>query len=278
MYVPASKHVDMLHFGLDYRNRAGICLARTLWLLGYADRATDVAKQTAREAGKLNHPLTLCIALIWAVSVYLWNGDWENAEESIEQLISHARNRALVPYEAAGIGVRGYLAVMRGDHQAGLPMLRHALSEMHAHHYELMTTAFNSALAEGLLMANQAKEALETIDEALEAVERNGDLFNVAELLRIKGQIFAAGPTSDPPRAEALFLQSLEVARASGALAWELRTATSLAGFWRAQRRSEEGVRLLRSVLSQFTEGFGCSDFVKATKMLDECARLAAVI
>ena len=277
MYVPASKHVDMLHFGLDYRNRAGICLARTLWLLGYADRATDVAKQTAREAGKLNHPLTLCIALIWAVSVYLWNGDWENAEESIEQLISHARNRALVPYEAAGIGVRGYLAVMRGDHQAGLPMLRHALSEMHAHHYELMTTAFNSALAEGLLMANQAKEALETIDEALEAVERNGDLFNVAELLRIKGQIFAAGPTSDPPRAEALFLQSLEVARANGALAWELRTATSLAGFWRAQRRSEEGVRLLRSVLSQFTEGFGCSDFVKATKMLDECARLAAV-
>jgi predicted ATPase len=148
---------------------------------------------------------------------------------------------------------------------------------MHAHRYELMTTAFNSALAEGLLMANQAKEALETIDGALEAVKRNGDLFNVAELLRIKGQIFAAGPTLDPPRAEAIFLQSLEVARANGALAWELRTATSLAGFWHAQRRFEEGVQLLRSVLSKFTEGFGCSDFVKATKMLDECARLAAV-
>lgn len=275
--VPASKHVNTLHFGLDYRNRAGICLARTLWLLGYADRATDVARQTVRDAANLNHPLTLCIALIWAVTVSLWNGDWESAEDSIERLIDHARNRALVPYEAAGIGVRGYLAVMRGDHQAGLPMLRYALWEMHAHHYELMTTAFNSALAEGLLMANQAKEALETIDDALEIVERNGDLFNLAELLRIKGQIFAAGPASDPPRAEALFLQSLDLARANGVLAWELRTATSLACFWRAQLRFEHAIELLDSVLAKFTEGFGCSDFVTAKRVLDDCTRLAAM-
>jgi len=277
VHVPASKHVDTLHFGLDYRNRAGICLARTLWLLGYADRATNVARQTADDAGNLDHPLTLCIALIWAVSVYLWNGDWTNAEESIERLIDHARNRALVPYEAAGLGVRGYLSVMRGDHEAGLPLLRCALLEMHAHHYGLMTTAFNSALAEGLLMANQPSEALEAIDEALATVERNGDLFNIPELLRIKGEVFASESISDSRQAQALFLRSLEMARANQALAWELRTATSLACFWRAQRRFEEARNVLGSVVAKFTEGFGCTDFAKAQRVLDDCNRDATV-
>ncbi|WP_257168172.1 winged helix-turn-helix domain-containing protein [Bradyrhizobium sp. SRS-191] len=275
-HVPASKHVDSLRLGLDYRNRSGICLARTLWLLGYADRATEMARQVSIEAGKLNHPLTLCIALIWAVSVYLWNGDWEDAEQSIERLIGHARSRAIVAYEAAGIGVRGYLAVMRGDHQTGLPMLRYALIETRAHRYELMTTAFRSALAEGLLMAGQAKDALDAVDEALATVARNGDAFNVAELLRIKGHVFMADPMKDMPRAERLFVQSLEAAKASGARAWELRTASSLAGLWRSQRRFQSSVELLEDALTGRTEGFGSRDFVNAKELLRDCARLAA--
>ncbi|WP_284421904.1 MULTISPECIES: winged helix-turn-helix domain-containing protein [unclassified Bradyrhizobium] len=275
-HIPASKHVDSLRLGLDYRNRAGICLARTLWLLGYADRATELARQVSIEAGKLNHPLTLCIALIWAVSVYLWNGDWENAEQSIERLIDHARNRAIVAYEAAGIGVRGYLAVMRGDHQAGLPMLRYALIETRAHRYELMTTAFKSALAEGLLMAGQAREALDAADDALATVARNGDMFNAAELLRIKGHVFLAETMKDMPRAEGLFIQSLEAAKTCGARAWELRTATSLASLWRSQGRFVSSVELLENVLESRTEGFGCPDFINARKLLSDCARRVA--
>ncbi|CCD90992.1 Transcriptional regulator [Bradyrhizobium sp. ORS 375] len=275
-HIPASKHVDSLRLGLDYRNRAGICLARTLWLLGYADRATELARQVSIEAGKLNHPLTLCIALIWAVSVYLWNGDWESAEQSIERLVDHARNRAIVAYEAAGIGVRGYLAVMRGDHQAGLPMLRYALVETRAHRYELMTTAFKSALAEGLLMAGQAREALDAADDALATVARNGDMFNAAELLRIKGHVLLAETVKDMPRAEELFIQSLEAAKACGARAWELRTATSLASLWRSQGGFRASVELLEDVLKSRTEGFDCPDVINARKLLSDCARRAA--
>ena len=29
----------------------------------------------------MDHPVTLCIALIWAVSVFLWSGDLESAEK-----------------------------------------------------------------------------------------------------------------------------------------------------------------------------------------------------
>jgi predicted ATPase/DNA-binding winged helix-turn-helix (wHTH) protein len=268
-HVPVSRRIDTLHFGLDYRNRAGICLARTLWLLGYPDQATTVARRTVEDAATLDHPVTLCIALIWAVSVFLWNGDWTSAEESIDRLIAHARNRSLVPYEAAGLGVKGYLSVMRGEAKTGIPLLQVSIEALHAHRYELMTTAFNSALAEGLLMTRQRHRALETIDQTIALVERNGDMFNLPELLRIKGNIVSSGPQPGLGRAETYFLRSLELAKTNYALAWQLRTATSLARLWSGQGRVEEARGVLVPIVARFTEGFESADYIAARQLLD---------
>ena len=125
-------------------------------------------------------------------------------------------------------------------------------------------------------MAGQAREALDAADDALATVARNGDMFNAAELLRIKGHVFLAETMKDMPRAEELFIQSLEAAKACGARAWELRTATSLASLWRSQGRFEASVELLEDVLESRTEGFGCPDFINARKLLVDCARRAA--
>ena len=43
----------------------------------------------------MDHPVTLCIALIWAVSVFLWSGDLETAEEHIDRFIAHAQSRSM---------------------------------------------------------------------------------------------------------------------------------------------------------------------------------------
>jgi tetratricopeptide (TPR) repeat protein len=176
----------------------------------------------------------------------------------------------LVPYEAAGLGVKGYLSVKRGDAETGIQLLRASLEALHAHRYELMTTAFNSALAEGLLMAGQRDKALETIDEAIAVVEKNGDLFNIPELLRIKGNIVASEPQSDLGQAEAHFLRSLAMAKKNSALAWELRTATSLALLWFRQGRLKEARGVLAPVVARFTEGFESTDFITAKRILDD--------
>jgi predicted ATPase len=70
--------------------------------------------------------------------------------------------------------------------------------------------------------------------------------------------------------AGAAFQESLRTAREQGAMAWELRTATSLAGAWRAQRRIREARDLLASVRARFTEGFGTADLVRAAALLEE--------
>jgi tetratricopeptide (TPR) repeat protein len=260
------------YFGFHHRNRARIALARTLWLQGYPDQAVVVARETVDEATTLGHSVTMCIALIWAVSVYHWIGDWGRAEESIECFIAHARRHSLAPYHAVGLGVRGELAVRCGDAEAGIDMLRRSLEVLHADRYELLTTAFQSALAEGLAMTGQLDRALAQLDETIALVERNGDLFNMPELLRIKGDILMSADDSE--RAEACFARSLELAGRQSALGWELRTAISLTRARTGPDR-RQAQAILAKTYARFGEGFDTADLRAAKELLDAPARNA---
>jgi predicted ATPase len=268
--LPASARIDTFHFGFDYRNRARIALARVLWLEGYPDQAVTVARKTVAEAETFHHPVTLCIALIWAVSVFLWNGDLDEAERSIERFIDQADRYSLAPYQAVGRGVKGELLVRRGKPELGIAELHGALEALHELRYELLTTAFMTAVAEGLAMMRRPSDAIHAIGETIAVMERNGDLFAKPELLRVQGAILMSMPVTDMSKAEACFEASLIVAARQGALAWELRTATNLAQLRARQGRRDEAKRALALTYDRFTEGFGNADLAAARRLLDE--------
>jgi predicted ATPase len=263
-----SQRINTIHFGFHYRNRARIALARTLWLQGCPDQAVRLARQTVNEAAAIGHPVTLCIALIWAVSVFHWVGDCASAEESIDRFIAHADRHSLAPYHGVGLGMTGELSVKRGQPEAGMELLRSCLETLHADRYELMTTAFHSTLAEGLAMTGRLDQALVTINETIALVERNGDLFNMPELLRIKGEFLASA--EDARQAEEYFLRSLAMAARQSAPSWELRTATSLARLWLRQGRRDEAQDALAQVYARFSEGFETADLKEAKQLLTD--------
>lgn len=265
--VPGSP--GTFRFGFDFQNRARMALARTLWLEGYPEQAAAVARETVEEAEGLNHPVSLCIALIWAVSVHIWNGDLSAAEENIDRFIAQAEQYSLAPYQAAGGGVKGELMVRRGDPETGVAVLRTALEALHGHRYELLTTPFNAALAEGLAMLKQFDAALTTINDTVVLVEKNGDLFLMPELFRIKGEILAASPAVDADVCRHYFRRALDLAREQAALGWELRAATSLAAFLAGQGRIQEASDLLRPIYGRYTEGFETYDLKRAKSVLD---------
>jgi predicted ATPase len=68
--------------------------------------------------------------------------------------------------------------------------------------------------------------------------------------------------------AEMYFMQSLELSRAHGSRAWELRTATDLAALWAEQGRREDARALLLPVFEQFTEGSDTADLKAAQRLL----------
>jgi predicted ATPase len=147
------------------------------------------------------------------------------------------------------------------------------LEALHGLRYELLTTAFNSALVEGLTMRGRFEDALTMITETIALVERNGDLFMMPELLRVKGSVLASSPFADMNVCGHYFRRSLELAREQGALAWELRTATSLALLLAKRERPGEAHGVLSPVYGRFTEGFESRDLKRAKSLLEELDR-----
>ncbi|WP_234682053.1 ATP-binding protein [Bradyrhizobium monzae] len=262
---PGTERISTV-YGFDHRNRAGISLARELWLQGRPAQARQLAQQTVAEAAQMDHPITLCIALIWAVSIDLWTGDLAAADDNVDRFIAHAESRSMGPYLAVGRGVKGELAIRRGDAASGVETIRRCLQELHESGYELLTTTFDIALVHGHLALGQIEQSAHLIDDAIRLVEQSGDHLYMPELLRMKGKVLLSRPQPNIEEAERQIREALELGRRTGAKAWELRAAIDLAKL--AADRGE-AMRLLQSALAGFAEGSETADIKAATEILE---------
>jgi predicted ATPase len=267
-YRPNRQRTGTTYLGFDGSILVGTGLARTLWLQGHPAQAVECARQAVKDAASTDHPLTLSMTLIWAVSLFLWTGDLQSAEEHTERLISCAESYSLAPYLAAGRGFKGQLAIRRGDAEGGLANLRGCLEDLHAARYELLTTLFKISLVQGLAAISRFTEGIALIDETIRSVEANGDLCYMPELLRVKGRILLSMPHPPGGEAELCFRQSLEWSRRQTSRAWELRTAVDLAALLAAQGRPESARTLLLPVFGQFAEGSETVDLLAAEHLL----------
>lgn len=261
-----SQRLNIGHLGYDDRIVALVALARGLWLTGRPDRAIEAARYTVREAEQLEQPLTLGISLIWTIYVFLWVGDWRNAETLIERLIDHAARHFLGPYHAVGIGQKGELLLRRGDLAAGVEHLRASQATLYATRHRIMTTVFATALAEGLAAQNHVVEALSTVDEAIAEIPDHGGSFDMPEMLRVKGDILVR--SGEAAEAERFFRKSLDLSRRQSALGWELRAAISLGRVWQQCGRVGDARALLAPLVARYGEGLQTRDLIAANELL----------
>ncbi len=259
------KRVAPYYYGFDHRIRGLVALGRTLWLVGRPEEAMRVAHQTICEAEELRHPVSLAISLVWTSPVFLWSGDHSTAADIIDRLTAFAERHSLGPYVHVGLALRGELAVKQGKPSQGIELLRRSQDALQRHHHGILDTVFATAQAEALGQLGQLGEAVVEIDRAIASAQRKGDSFDLAEMLRVKASLVA---TVAPEEAEQHGLSAIQVARAQGALGWELRAATLLAQLWIAQGRASEGRELVRATLGRFAEGFRTADLVAAHALL----------
>jgi predicted ATPase len=251
---------------------ARVYLARILWLQGLPDQAMRTAESSVAEARATNHAISLCFALaLAACPIALFMGDLAAAEHYVEMLLDHSTRHALAGWHAFGRSYRGMLLIQRGDLSTGLPLLRASLDEIGGARSILRSNIFLDVIAETLGRAGQIADGLTAIDEALEWTERTEGRWLIAELLRIKGELFLLqGPPGAAAAAEDHFRQALDWARRQGALSWELRAATSLARLLSDQGSSADAVALLQPVYDRFTEGFATADLKAAKALIDD--------
>lgn len=265
---PRPQRTPASYVGFEGKHLAGGILARNLWLQGYPEQANIQARKAISDAAKLDHSLTLCIALLGGIAVFLWRDDLPSAEEHIEWLISRAGLHFLSPYVSVARGFQGELAIRRGDVTFGVETVRRCIDKLHSATYEVFTTMLEISLVKGLAAIGEFDEGLVRINRTIELVDRNGDLCYLPELLRIRANLLLSMSPSLTEDAEAFFMHSLERSRTMGALAWELRTATDLAARWARGSRSRDARALLQPVFEAFDEGLDTADLVAAKRLL----------
>src|SRR5216683_2691025 len=258
---------SLIRSGYDQRIRALVMLARSLWLQGYASRAVSIATQALHRANALDHPVSLCVCWISTATVFLWTGDWSEADRIIDRLIAYTEKYSLRSHHAISLGLKGELSLWQGDTEAGLRQLNASLDALEAGQHQTMTPVFTSDLAIGLARAGRPDEADAAINRAMACGEPTRPHFYLPEIMRIKGELLASG--LHLYEAENWFSRSVGLARDQSALAWELRATTSLAHLRARQGRADEAARVLRSVHDRFTEGFDTFDSRAAKCLLD---------
>jgi predicted ATPase/DNA-binding winged helix-turn-helix (wHTH) protein len=265
---PRSQRTTTIYLGFEGKILARAILARNLWLQGHPDQAMACARQAVEEAAAMDHSLTLAIALVWAISVFLWTGELKSAEAYIDMLIARAETHSMAPYLLVGRGFRSEVAIRRGDAPAGVEGLRSSLQKLHAAPYELLSTELNLSLAGGLSAIGQVDEAIALIDESLGQVETNGNQLYLPELLRVKASLLLQLSERNRDAARACLMQALELSRGQGARAWGLRVAIDMATLMTGAGEIDNARALLQPVFETFAEGLGTADLKAAERLL----------
>ena len=213
--APSGKR-QIVHLELDPRVTARVHLARILWLQGLPDRAMRAVEQSIEDARRAQHAISFNYALHrGACPVALWIGDLSAAGHYADMLLDHAKRHALGRWQLYGRGYQGAVAIRRGDIAAGLRLLRASFEELGetgiiAPRFMRFAAVY---VAEALGQAGQTSDGLVVIDEAIGRAERTKELWELAELMRVKGELLLMQSTSqDEAGAESCFRQALDVA------------------------------------------------------------------
>ena len=256
-----------MQLGIDHRSRFKAALARDLWIRGNPLAAHEAAWEAVDETARLSNPHAHATSLMFSAAVFFWQGDLLAAQDMVTRLIEHADRHLLLSYIAVGAGLEGILELRRGHPEAGARQLVDALAQLKRMRFEVVTPWFAGALAECEACMGLKAEALARIDRALALVIRNGDRFNMPDLLRIKGNILASEPADFNAAARCLE-EAIAWARAQSAHAWELRAAVSYAGICCERGRASEAAPTLEAAIGLFDPETAGSEYRAATELL----------
>ncbi|MBP5087453.1 transcriptional regulator, partial [Pseudomonas chlororaphis] len=238
-------------FGVQYdQSVAALTIqARILWLQGHPEQAWRTARQALDIALQINHGTSICYTLALAGCLIAhYNGDTATARELLRLLLEQAQKHSVLLFYTWG---QHYAQVIESGPAFSPPQSGVGLIG------EIMVTLDGAF-----------------IDNALLQRAENGTAgWSTAEILRARAEALLTEHATDA--AEALLHKALAVARAQGALTWELRSATSLARLWQRQGQARRAHELLEPLYARFTEGFATPDLTRVRELLDELQRQA---
>lgn len=267
LYDETTAKVFSQHTGQNVGVTMQCYWALSLWHLGFPDQAIDRIRQALDMARTLKHPFSLAYVLGHAG----WT--FHNCRLSAEVRsvadagIVLAKEQGFPFWLAEGLLHKGFSLLLDEKIEESLGLLQSGLDVFNMTGAKLSLCHFYAMIAQAHLLGGNTDEALRRIDEAVQTSATNGNVFFLAEIHRLRGEVLLA--RNLPAEAEACFQLALEVARSQRAKSWELRTTMSLCRLWKSQNRTEDARTALAKIYDWFQEGFDTPDLIDAKQLLD---------
>jgi predicted ATPase len=239
-----------------------------LLLRGFPDQAACQVEQALALARRLRHPPSLAHALRLAGELHNLRREPVAIVDIAENLLPLTVQHGSTVGTAIATMLRGWARVMGGSPAEGLEDVREGLRLWRQTGSRLYIPYRLGVVADALAVAGQQSEALQLLEEAIQATEQIEDRWFEAELHRLKGVLLAGESSESRKDVEFCLQHALTVARSQDARLLELRAATSLARFWRDQDRCDQAGALLSPIYGWFTEGFNTPDLQDAKALL----------
>ncbi len=244
--------------------------APSLMLVGRVEEAARVAAAGLRQARESGHLLSLGLALTLT-------GGWlpryrrepEIARVCAAEAIALSEEHGLAEWLPWGHFHHGWALAELGQLEEGIAEMETGIAGFHQMGGVPRQQYTIACLARNYARVGRTSEALTMLDKAMANVGRSGEKAELAEMLRLKGEVVLTHDASATAEAEQCFRAALELARAQDARLWQLRTATSLARLVRDTNRRDEARATLADIYNWFTEGFDTADLKDAKALLE---------
>jgi class 3 adenylate cyclase len=278
MAEPATAHASQLPRAtrqtppLQAIHIGGIASAWNIWFLGYPDRALERVRLATDVANKSGSKVVLELVLNLAKYPLALRREFAPMREVTEAALALSIESGTVTRKALCEMWLGWADTLAGDLDGGIARMRRSLSEHRAAGSDLLNDYVFALIAAALGKMGRFEEALRSIDESFEVIERTGQRLHEAEVHRLKGELLLMQDASNSTQAEQSFRAAIEISRKQHAKSWELRATTSLARLLDKQGNRDKARAMLAEIYNWFTEGFDTADLKDAKALLDELA------
>ena len=228
-------------------------------------------EQVRTELPDHRHPGTVALymqlALAWPELMY---GDLEAAERHSAELVAFCAERKVEQFRLWGGNYHASARAMREPTEENIAALRAAIAASDRSGGYFSEFHFHILPCRSLVDEGRVAGAEAALQEAFAFVEQSGERFWLADLHRLDGQIALKRPEPDRARAEACFLEAIEIAHGQEARMLELRAATDLARLWREAGAPNDPRALLEPILAAIEGGETMRDVRNARALLAE--------
>jgi class 3 adenylate cyclase/predicted ATPase len=244
--------------------------AFTLWMLGYPEQALRRCEQALRLANELSNPANLVNTLAFITTLHVMRKDLESGLRQAEATIKLGSEQGNPTFLGQGMILRGWLQVVQNPAGDGISELDRGLAIFRSVVARSWVPYVLGLEAESYVRMKRFDDGHASIAEAIAIAESANLGARLADLYRIRGDLFRESDPDNVGLAEGAYSTALELARRQQAKSWQLRAATHLARLWQGHGKQQEACDLLAPVYEWFTEGFDTADLQAARSLLEE--------